>query len=343
NGFRDREHMRAAVSSRDAALSGFDRARQQVSFDVAQTFYQVVLDRRLVAVAKANLDLSQTRQTQIEEQIRAGTRAPPELYRQQAQTRADEVALIDANNRERNDEAVLLRRLEVDPLKPSRIIEPAVDTTRIPAESLDVTLLVADAQRARPDLVASRDKVEADAHALREANGELLPKVGLSFSYINQSRVFGRETINGVDQLNTSQRPLGQQLGTQGLGMVSLGLSWDVFDDYRARLDAERAQAAQSRDRVATQDLSLRIAGEVQQAVGDYHSAEQKLVSTEAGLEAAQQAYDAMAARYDVGLATFVDVLSAQTTLTQSRALREQALINFELQKAVLRYVRGQN
>ena len=343
NGFRDREHMRAAVSTRDAALSGYDRAKQQVSFDVAQAFYQSVLDRRLVAVAKANLELSQTRQSQIEEQIRVGTRAPPELYRQQAQTRADEVALIDAQNRERNDEALFLRKLEVDPLKPSQIIEPPVDTTLIAADSLDVRLLVLDAQRARPDMTAARNKVDADAHALKEANGELLPRVGLQFAYLNQSRIFGRETINGVDQLNNaSQRPISQQLGSQGVGMVSLGVSWDLFDDYRAKLDGERAQAASSRDRIATQDLGLRIAGEVQQAVGDYHSAEQKLVSTGAGLTAAQQAYDAMEGRYEVGLATFVDVLSAQTALTQARALREQSLINFALQKAVLRYVRGQ-
>jgi outer membrane protein TolC len=36
-----------------------------------------------------------------------------------------------------------------------------------------------------------------------------------------------------------------------------------------------------------------------------------------------------------------VDVISAQTALTQARSLREQALINFALQKAVLRYVTG--
>lgn len=344
NGFRDREHMRAAVSVRDAALSSYDRARQQVSFDVAQAFYQTVLDRRLDSVAQANLSLSQTRESQISEGVRVGTRAPPDLYRQQAQTRADEVAVIDAQNRERNDEAALLRRLEVDPLKPFRLVEPPADTTAIPADSLNVKALVLDAQRVRPDLAASRSRLSADQHALNEANGELLPQLGLSFAYLDQSRIFGRETLNGVNQLNNaSQRNVLNQLGSQGVGVVQLGVSWNLFDDYRARLDAERAQAASSRDRISTQDLSLRIASEVQQAVGDYQSAENRLVSTAAGLLAAQQAYDAVEGRFEVGLASFVDVVSAQTVLTQARALREQALINFALQKAVLRYVRGQN
>ena len=341
NGFRDRDHLRATVRSRAAAYDAFDRALQQVSFDVTQAYYQVVLDRRLVAVSKSNLELSLTRERQITEQVNVGTKAPPELYRQQAQARADEVAVIDAQNRERDDEAGLLRRLEVDPLKPFSLAEPAADTTFIPRDSLRVDQLIAMATRVRPDLSAAQEREQADQHELDAARGEVLPKLNLRFDYLTNSRIFGRESVNGVDQLTTAQQSLAHQLGTQGVGQVSLGLSWDLFDDYRARLDGQKAEAAADRDRMITKDLRLRIHGEVQQAVGDYQSAEQKLASTASGLAAAQEAFDAMQGRYDVGLATFVDVLSAQTALTRARSLREQALISFALQKAVLRYVTG--
>ena len=341
NGYRDRDHLRAMVQTRSAAFSSFDRALQQVSYDVTQSYFQVVLDRRLVNVAQANLDLSTTREKQIGEEVTVGTKAPPDLYRQQAQARADEVAVIDAQNRERDDEAALLRRLEVDPLKPFTLAEPPVDTTAIPADSLHVDQLVANAVRARPDLTAAHYREQADQNELEAAHGELLPKLDLQFDYLTNTRIYGHEIVNGINQLTTQQQSLGHQLGSQGLGQVQLGLSWDVFDNYRARLDEQRAAAAQDRDHMATKDLQLRINSEVQQAVGDYMAAGQKLSSTAAGLAAAQEAYDAMQGRYDVGLATFVDVISAQATLTNARSLREQALINFALQKAVLRYVTG--
>ncbi|HEY4303248.1 MAG TPA: TolC family protein, partial [Gemmatimonadaceae bacterium] len=111
NGFRDREHMRAMLDSRSAASNSLDRARQQVSFDVAQAYYQVVLDRRLQSVTQSNLELSRAREDQLAEQVRIGTKAPPDLYRQQAQARADEVAVIDAKNRVDNDVTSLLTRL----------------------------------------------------------------------------------------------------------------------------------------------------------------------------------------------------------------------------------------
>ncbi len=341
NGFRDREHMRASVVTRDAALNTLGRAKQQVAFDVSQAFYQVVLDRRLSGVAAANLALSQARQNQLSEQVRIGTKAPPDLYRQQAQTRADEVAVIDAENRVRNDETELLARLRIDATKPYSIAEPAIDTTLIPDDSLKLEPLVARAVDARPDLAAARDKEAADAHEIKAARGELMPQLSLGFDYIGSGRVFGREITDGKDQLDVAQRSVGQQLMDQRFTMLSLGMSWNLFDGYRARLDIERADVAENRDRLATEDLRIRIAGEVQQAIGDYRAAAQKLVATAAGLASAEQAYDAVQGRYDVGLASFVDVLTAQTALTQARALREQAVTNMALQKAVLRYATG--
>lgn len=342
NGFRDREHLRAMVESRTAAENSLGRARQQVAFDVAQAFYQVVLDRRLASVAEANLALSRAREDQLAEQVRIGTKAPPDLYRQQAQARADEVALIDANNRVETDATALLNRLRLDPLVPYQIAEPAQpDTTRLDPSSLDFNALLRHATSARPDLLSARDRATADSHELHAAHGEFLPQLALRFDYVGSGRVFGREIVDGKDQLSVSQRSVGSQLGDQRYGVLSLGVSWNLFDGYRARFDVERASVASDRDRLNIEDLQLRIGGELQTAIGNYRAAEQKLVATAAGVEAAQQAFDAVQGRYDVGLASVVDVLTAQTALTQARALREQSLTYMALQKAVLRYAAG--
>jgi outer membrane protein len=89
------------------------------------------------------------------------------------------------------------------------------------------------------------------------------------------------------------------------------------------------------------EDLQLRIGGELETAIGNYRAADQKLIASAAAVDAAQLAFDAVQGRYDVGLASVVDVLTAQTSLTQARALREQAVANIALQKAVLRYTVG--
>jgi outer membrane protein len=342
NGFRDRGHMHAMLSARDAASNSLDRAKQQVAFDVTQAFYQVVLDRRLAAVASSNLELSNAREEQLTEQVRIGTKAPPDLYRQQAQARADEVAVIDANNRVTNDITALLARLRLDETRSYEIAEPAPDTARLEESSLVLADLIRSADRARPDLAAARNKSASDSYEMQAARGEYLPQLALRFDYIGSGRVFGREIVAGKDQLTTSQRSVGSQLGDQRYGVLSLGLSWNLFDGYRARFDIERAMVATDRDRLNIEDLRLRIGGELETAIGNYRAAEQKLVASAAAVDAAQQAFDAVQGRYDVGLASVVDVLTAQTALTQARALREQSLANMALQKAVLRYAVGE-
>ena len=342
NGFRDREHMRASLAARDAATRGLDRAKQQVAFDVAQAFYQVVLDRRLASVAEANLALSTARDSQIEEQVRVGTRAPPDLYRQQAQEKADEVAVIDANNRTTTDIASLLNRLRLDATRPYTIVEPPADTVRLSAEETQPATVTARATARRPDLAAAQSKQAADDHDRQLARGELLPQLNLRFDYIGAGRVFGRELVDGKDQLTTSQRPFFDQLGEQRYTQLSLGVSWSLFDGYRERFDMERSLVATNRDRLNIEDLRLRIASEIQTAINSYHAAEQKLIATAVGLDAAQESFDAAQGRYEVGLASVVDVLTAQTALTQARALREEAIANMALQKAVMRFVSGE-
>ena len=342
NGYSDQEHMKASAALRDAAAGGLERVKQQVAFDVSQAFYQVVLDRRLEAVDSANVGLSKEREAQLAEEVRIGTRAPPDLYRQQAQEAADEATLIDAQNRVETDGEALLSRLRIDPTTPYTIIEPPVDTSAIPADSLHVDDLVDRALHVRPDVGAAALRTQADRNEMTGARGTYLPSVNLGFNAAALSRVFGREDINGVDELNVSQSPLLDQLGNQWTTQVSLGVSWSLFDNYKTRLDVERATVALDRDQLLTEDLRLRVSTEVQQAVGDYHAAEAKLRASAAGLNAAQQAYEAVQGRYDVGfLASIVDVLTAQTALTQARALREQAVTNMALQKAVLRYAVG--
>ena len=341
NGLRDREHLRAAMLERDGATASLARAQQQVAFDVTQAFFQVMLDRRLEAVARASLELSRTREQQLAEQISAGLRAPPDLFRQQAQTKFDESAVIDASNRVRADESILLRRIREAPMRPHVLVEAPIDTAPLDAARLEPTELLQLALRQRDDLRAAAARLAADGHEARVASGARWPKVVLGLDLLGSGRVFGHESINGVNQLTTEQSPLTRQLGRQTFAVASLGLSWDLFDRWRTRLDVERAAAVSTRDRLQAEDLRLQIEGEVQRAVDDYQAGTDRLAASVAALRAADEAYAAVQGRFDAGLATFVDVLSAQNALTQARALNAQAVIGLTLQKAVLRYVAG--
>ena len=54
------------------------------------------------------------------------------------------------------------------------------------------------------------------------------------------------------------------------------------------------------------------------------------------GMKAAQESYDAVAERYNVGASSIVDLLTAQTALVQAQAAQAQAHVSFTLQERTI-------
>jgi outer membrane protein TolC len=62
--------------------------------------------------------------------------------------------------------------------------------------------------------------------------------------------------------------------------------------------------------------------------VDEIRSAARTLDAASAQAAAAQKAYDAVSGRYDVGMATFIDVATAQTELARARSSVEAAVVS---------------
>ncbi|MGH7655789.1 MAG: TolC family protein [Gemmatimonadaceae bacterium] len=341
NGFRDRASLKAATSLRDAAGFSLNEARQRITFDVLQAYFQIALDHQLQAVAASTLQLSQSRQARLEGQVAIGTRSPPDLFRQRAQTANDEASVIDIGARTQTDLVSLLLRLRLEATKEYAVADPPLDTVPLPADSLDRSALASRALANRPDLLAAMSRASAADAGIEQASGGYLPQVLLGASFGVLSRNYEWERQNGTSLLTQDQRAIGSQLDSQGLGVVSLGISWPLFDQFETRFAVERARATAHRSALAAEDARLRVLGDVRQATDDYHAAVEKLRATGTGLVSAQEAFDAVSARFDVGLGIFLDVQAAQNTLAEAKAQRAAASVNLVLRRQVLRYVTG--
>ncbi|MBI3792655.1 MAG: TolC family protein [Gemmatimonadetes bacterium] len=340
NGWRDQASVRAALSGRDAADLSYARARQLVAFDVTQAFEQVVLDRELVGVAEAALGISRAREDQLTEQVRVGNRAPPDLLRQRAQTGADRVRLIAARNRERADRVALLVRLRMAPATPVRLDAPLTLADSGPPPGRE-EVLAARALAARPDVAAADARVSSADQLVQVARGGWLPRVDLGLDLLGAGRYFDATKQNGADVVTTPQRALADQFGSQRVTALTLGASWALWDRGRTRADVQRARLGAERERIRADDIRLAVLGEVDRALADNEAAREAVQAARAGLDAAEEAFTAVQGRYDVGLASFIELTTAQGALVDARAQAAVAQVNLVLQASVLRLVTG--
>ncbi|HWZ58165.1 MAG TPA: TolC family protein, partial [Gemmatimonadaceae bacterium] len=341
NGFADVAGLKAAVATRSAADLTLERVRQTIALDVTQAYLRVVLDSELVSIATQNLAASNQRVVQLQELVRVGKRPPADLYRQQAQAAADLSTLADARNHSQTDVIGLLERLRLDPHQPVTIAPAPPDTTLLAPSYTAVDSLVHDATARRADLKAADERVTASRSSITQARSGYLPQLDLEAGVFSAGRFFDYATVAGRSMLTTPQTPLWDQVGRQTTGVLALGLNWAIFDRFRTRFTVEQARATFDSARYVDQDLRFQVAGDVAQALGDYRTAVEQLTASTSGLVAAQQAYDLVNGRFQVGFASIVDVTTAQSALVQAQALQAQAVLNLGLRKRGVAYALG--
>ena len=343
NGFADIAGVKGALATRNAADLTLARVVQTIALDVTQAYLTVILDQQLVDIAQQNLTTSNLRVQQLQELVRVGKRPPADLYRQQAQAAADQSTLSDARNRVTIDEVGLLERLRVNPHQPVQLVQPAADTARLAPRYNDSDSLVQQAIARRADLQAANQTVVANQEDITRARAGYLPRVDAGAGVFSLGRFFDYANTPTGSLITTPQTPLWDQVGRQTTGELFLGVNWYVFDQFRTALTVQQARVSYDAARYADEDLRLSVAGDVTRALGDYGTALEQLDASAAGLTAAQQAFDLVNGRFQVGFASIVDVTTAQTLLVQSQSLRAQAVVNLELRKRAVGYALGFN
>jgi len=341
NGFSDIASLRRAMKQKDADTYSLTRAKQDIAFNVAQSYLQVLLNEELLRIAKENLKSSQERLRQFQEQTRVGSRAIADLYQQEAQAANDELTVIQRENTLRNSKILLLRQIRADLEKEYAFAVPPSDTILLNLDVKNSAMMIQSALATRADLKAREKSIEAALWSVRAAEGNYLPSLNLSFSYGANAFTQDRLTIDGQPRPPAVLPIFSRQLREQTSYNLSLVLSWNIFDRFTRELQLQQAKINEKNSQLAFEELKLQIIGEVKQAMGDYNAAVLQLASSEKGLISAKQAYETVAKRYEVGSANFVELITQQAALVQAQSNRAQALFNFTFQKKILEYYLG--
>jgi outer membrane protein len=343
SGFSDYGAFRSALGRRRAAALTLERARQEIVFDVAQSYLQVQLDDRVTAIADENAKASRERQLLLEQQAQLGARSLADLYRQQAQTSSDEAFLIQARNKRRDDLILLLRRLRLDLGRDYVLPEVALDSAAAGGPYEDEASLVAAALTARPDLRAAWHQAEAARSATTAARSGFFPRLDLGWSMVSTSRLLDTDIVNGTDVLATlpAQRPVDTQLGNQIDYTVGITATWGIFDRLITRSAMKQAEASAANAQIDYEDVRLQVEGDVKQAFGDFHAAQLTLEAAQGGLKAARESYEAVKERYAVSASSLLDLLTAQAALLQAEAALAQAEVGFYLQGRQMEFALG--
>jgi outer membrane protein len=213
----------------------------------------------------------------------------------------------------------LAKAITASPLKPLTV--EALDQLRIP-EQLDqsVQTAIEMALAVRPDLQADEAHVRATHAEVKHAESFYYPSLTFNGSK-GWLRAWGQQEGSTNDYAKTHTYD-----GT-------LGLKWTIFDGF---LREKRISEAKAEENVATDEVRERQDEITDQVWTNYSNATTALRQREAAtalLIASKESYSAALESYKEGVRNFLDVLAAEDTLAQARAIdvvaRTQVLRTF--------------
>jgi outer membrane protein len=341
NGLSDLASLKTALNKKSASELTYERAKQQIVIDITQAYLQVVLDKQIIEIADKNLTTSEERQRLLREQTRVGVRNLADLFRQEAQTSSDKSFLISSQQKLRTDEILLLRRLRLDVTQNYDYTDAALDST-IPKEvPPPEDEMVKTALEKRVDLKASQSTFEAADWGITQARSGFLPRIDLNVTAFSLGRAIVDATVSGVDVTPQNQPSMASQLGSQTYYIAGVTLTWNLFDRFQTAYNVSQARVTSDNARLDLGDRKLQVEGEIRQVYGDYRSAIQQLEAAKIGVQAADQAYENMKGRYEVGASSFLDLSTTQTALVQAQTTLVQSEVGLFLQRKLIDFYQG--
>jgi outer membrane protein len=186
------------------------------------------------------------------------------------------------------------------------------------------------AMRERPDLAAKVAAVRSREAAVDLARASLYPTVELSGYY--GSYAFNYRLSNPPTPQFTAMAPE---------YAASVALRWDAFAGFEHVNSIEQATADREASRAVLYRYQLDVASEVWRAYYAFTTALRKYQYAQALLAASQSAYDSNFASFNRGLATIVDLLSAERDLADAKYTMVGSRADLLISAAAVAYTTG--
>lgn len=297
---RNKAFYAAARSDAAAARLDFAQSALTLSTSVADAYADLAKLFAEHAVQEEALAIRQQTATLTSDRVVSGLDTQAELKQAQSAVpaaRADLAATEEQIALTRNRLAALLGK---GPDRGLTIAAPHVtlDSRSVPADA------TTDLIGRRPDIVAARTRVEAEAFRIKVARADFYPSLKLSAT-------IGFQAL-GLGSLFKSGSSFGSAAPAINLPIFRGGELQGKYRSARASYD----------EAVATYDRTVIDAYRaVADALASQRSVGVQLAEQRQSLDAAQAAYRVARQRYEGGLSRFVDVLTAQDRTLQSQRL----------------------
>ena len=313
-----------------AALADLERAKENISMQVASAYLEAVYQKDLVAVAERQKELSQAQERRVEILFQNGKVSETELAEARSHVAADELALTQQQNSSMLALLDLSQLLELPTPEEFDIQQPQVtDPTEVILTAPDA--IYAEALNIKPQIQAGKLNVLSAERGVRIAQAGHYPSVhfsaGMGSNYYKTSGIPADRFSKQMDD------NFNQSLG--------ISLSVPIFNRFATRNAVRQARLQVTNQQMQLEETKKALYKEIQQAYYNALAAQKQCISSNAALQSAQTAFNLMQKKYENGKATATEYQESKTALQKAESTALQSRYTFLFRQKIIEFYKG--
>lgn len=312
-----------------ASIEDLNKAKEDISINVASSYLQVLLNLELSKVAKDQITLSKEQLARITRLQEVGKASPAEVAEAQARVAQDEMNAVESDNSYRLSLLDLSQLLE--------LATPEGFFLAAPDEALQFSALTppdaiyTEALTNKADIKAAQFRLEGMEKNIRIAQSNYYPQ--LSFSAGLGTNFY---TVNG------NSAPFGSQMKNNLNKYVGFNLNIPIFNRFSTRNKVRVSRLQQTDMALQLDNTKKTLYKEIQQAWYSAVAAESKYNASESAVTANEASFRLVSEKFDNGKATAVEYNEAKQNLNKALSDRIQAKFSYLFRTKILDFYRGQ-
>ena len=330
-GLKITNNIALAKLNLQAATEDLNKAKEDISIQVASAYLQVLFNDELAQVAHIQVELSKEMLAQKEAYFKTGKASEAEWLEAKSRVAQDQLSAVQADNNYKLALLDLSQLLELPSPDNFAIVSPTAEMEEYMSSITSPTDIYNQAILFKPSIKAAQYRLEGAAKSVKIAKSAYFPQLsfgaGLSTNYY---KVAGMKNPVFGSQLRDN---FSQYFGFQ--------LSVPIFNRLGTRNQVRSARIQQNTLNWQLEDSKKALYKEIQQAYYNALGAESRYQSSLTADEAAKASFNLMKEKYAEGKANATEYNESRTSWMKAISERLQAKYDYIFRTKILDFYKG--
>lgn len=317
----------------EAATADMEKARNDISVQVAQAYVQILYDLEMRDVAQRQISIDSMQVVRLKEMYRNGKASGVDVAQQEATLAQSRLTYTQADNDYRLALLALTQLLELPSPEGFAIIRPdagGIDPSA-GAVSPSPDEIYQEAITFKPEIKAELYRLKSTEMNIKIAQSALLPTLslnaGIGSNYYKTSgfkaESFGRQMRNNFSQY------------------IGLSLNVPIFNRFATRNSIRSAKLERETQQLQLDNVRKNLYKEIQQAYYNTIAARAKYESSMEASRSNKAAFDLMSAKYEYGKANITEFNEAKNNWLKAESDLVIAKYEYVYDTSLIDFYRG--